>query len=134
LILKRQILGYIEDNGLLSEFQSRFRCNNSTIFALLKVTDYLDAARVDGEDTVLVLLDFYKAFDCIPPDLLVHKFRVSFGVSPSAASLIASFLAGRSMLMEADGVRSTPSLIKSGVPQYLSFSGLDWIFHFYVDD
>jgi Reverse transcriptase (RNA-dependent DNA polymerase) len=87
-LLNDQILGHIEDNGLLSEFQSGFRRGNST--------DDLGAARADGKDAVLVLVDFSKAFDYRPHDLLVHKLRVSSGFSPSAARLIASFLTGRS--------------------------------------
>jgi hypothetical protein len=43
----------------------------------IKITKDLGAARADGEDAALTLLDFFKAIDCIPYNLLVHKLRVS---------------------------------------------------------
>jgi Reverse transcriptase (RNA-dependent DNA polymerase) len=81
-LLNDQILAYIESNGLLSEFQSGFRRGHSTISALVRVTDDLGAARAANRDAVLVLLNFSKAFDCIPHDLLIYKLRVNYGCSP----------------------------------------------------
>jgi hypothetical protein len=55
---------------LLAKFQLGLRRGHSSISALVKITDDLGAAKADGEDVVLVILDFSKAFDCIPHDLL----------------------------------------------------------------
>jgi hypothetical protein len=41
VIVKRQIIGYIENNGLLCRFQSGFRSNPSTCLALLNITNDL---------------------------------------------------------------------------------------------
>jgi Reverse transcriptase (RNA-dependent DNA polymerase) len=43
-LLNDQILGHVEDNGLLSDLQSGFRRGHSTISALVKVTEDLSAA------------------------------------------------------------------------------------------
>jgi hypothetical protein len=56
------------------------------------MTDDLGAVRAGVEDTVLVLLDFSKAFDCMPLDLRVDKLRINYGLSPSEATMISSFL------------------------------------------
>jgi Reverse transcriptase (RNA-dependent DNA polymerase) len=121
-LLNDQILGHVEDNALLSDLQTGFRRGDSTISVLLKVSDvWMQCGR---EDAVLVLLDFYKTFDCIPHELLVHKLSINYGFSPSAASMISSFLRDRSLVVEFDGVRSTPRQISSGVPQSSIWSPL----------
>jgi hypothetical protein len=73
VIVKRQISGYIENNGLLCRFQSGFRSNHSTCAALLKITNDLLMALEAKCVSVMLLLDFSKAFDSVDHDLLCAK-------------------------------------------------------------
>ena len=41
-----------------------------------------------------ILMDLFKAFDCMPHDLLVAKF-MSYGIGHQTASLIGNYLSNR---------------------------------------
>jgi hypothetical protein len=60
--------------GALDVFQSGFRSDHSTV-TLLNITDDIHASthKYRGLFVVLVLLDFFKAFDSVDRDLLCHK-------------------------------------------------------------
>jgi hypothetical protein len=58
--------------------------------------------------TVLVLLDFSKAFDCVDHPLFLHKLVSSFDFHGSARNMVSTFLNGRSMVVDVDGARLSP--------------------------
>jgi hypothetical protein len=64
-LINGQILAHVDRFGLLSEFQSGFRCGHSTTTAFVRVIEDLRSLMTEGMVTVLVLLDFLKAFDCM---------------------------------------------------------------------
>jgi hypothetical protein len=45
--------------------------------------------------TVLVSLDFSKAYDCVPYDILLEKLATSYGFSPFAVKFMENYLNGR---------------------------------------
>ncbi|XP_013147951.1 PREDICTED: uncharacterized protein LOC106110611, partial [Papilio polytes] len=94
-----QLSEYLETNNILPEFQSGFRKGHSTTTALLDVTDNIIAAQDDGMCTILVLLDFSRAFDCIDISLLLSKM-VYYGFDPDTVSWFQSFLTGRGQCVE----------------------------------
>jgi hypothetical protein len=67
--------------------------------------------------TVHVLLDFFKAFDLINHRLFVHKLDSRYDFHTSAMDMVSSFLRDRSMVVEVDGVKSTPRSLSSNIPQ-----------------
>jgi Reverse transcriptase (RNA-dependent DNA polymerase) len=147
-IMNDQIQNYINREGLLSDLQSGFRRGHSTTTALVKVTEDLRLAMVEGKATVLVLLDFSKAFDCVNHQLFLYRLVTGYRFDSSSTKLVASFLADRVMMVEVDGHRSSPRAVSSGVPQgavpsplffamFLDFLNLvirHCKFHFYADD
>lgn len=76
--MKSQILDYIEDKKLMSNFQFGFRHGYSTVTHLLHLTDTIREAIEAGSFGVLVALDFSKAFDRIDNVLLIQKLKNNF--------------------------------------------------------
>jgi hypothetical protein len=60
-LINDQILGHVDRSGLLSEFQSGFRCGHGTSTALVRVIEDLKSSMTEWKMTVL--LNFSKAFD-----------------------------------------------------------------------
>jgi hypothetical protein len=132
------VLEHVNCRNLLSDFQS----------ALVRVTEYLRSAKAEGKVTVHVLLDFSKAVDIIIHGLFVHKLDSRYDFHTSAMGMVSSFLRVRSMVVEVDGVKSTPRSLSSGVPQGCIPSPLFFSifindlcscirftkYHFYADD
>jgi hypothetical protein len=108
VLLKNQIVSYIDNMDLLTEFQSGFRSRHSTTSALLNITDDLTANLDRNEDSIMVLLDFSKAFDVIPHQKLLNKLKFFYNFSSSSLSLMRSFLSDRFQKVFHNGVLSNP--------------------------
>ncbi|KPJ04628.1 putative RNA-directed DNA polymerase from transposon BS [Papilio xuthus] len=147
-----QLAEYLETNNILPEFQSGFRKGYSTTTALLDVSDNIIAAQDNGMCTILVLLDFSRAFDCIDLSLLLSKM-VYYGFETDTVSWFRSFLTGRGQCVEIvqeDGRmrRSAYCTLKRGAPQGTILSPLLFVlyttdiigciqnckYHLYADD
>ena len=113
----KQITSFIVNRGILDSFQSGFRKGYSTPTALVKMVDDFKGA-IDKESiTLLVTIDFSKAFDVMCIDVLIHKLSL-IGFSDSACRWIRSFLSGRFQSTTLpDGTTSDPLERNSGVPQ-----------------
>ena len=72
----------------------------------------LDKNKIVGS----VLLDFSKAFDCIPQDLLIAKLD-AFGFDKQALSFIYSYLKNKKLSVGINNVYRTFLDLISGVPQ-----------------
>jgi ribonucleases P/MRP protein subunit RPP40 len=94
----------------------------------------------DGQATVLVMLDFSKAFDMIAHDLMVCKMRASQKYSAGVTALLGSYLSERTQCVRSDGEYSTIRGIECGIPQgsvlgpllFISFiDDVSGVIHFY---
>ena len=75
-VVNIQIIAYITKYQLLDPYQSAYRKNHSTQTALLKLTEDIYEAMDDSDVTLLVLLDFSKAFDTVNHKLLLAKLKI----------------------------------------------------------
>jgi hypothetical protein len=82
--------------------------------------------------SVLVLLDFSKAFDCINHMLLAQKLRLYFKFSKFSTRLIISYLVDRSQKVKHEGEFSKQTLLSSGAPQGSVLAPL--LFSLYIND
>lgn len=120
-IVCMQMIKFLEDHQILPQHQSGFRRGHSTATALIDVVDNLLAAQDGGKCSILVLLDFSRAFDSINIPLLLSKL-VFYGFDPRTVKWFSSYLGCRSQCVELqlpDGrsVRSSTRLVPRGVPQ-----------------
>lgn len=111
-----QLSSYISETNILSEFQAGFRKGYSTTTALMNVCDDIVSGIDHKEETVLVLLDFSKAFDTINHRLLCSKLKY-YGCSPEFVSLVNSYLENRIQKVQVNGKISCAKAVMSGVPQ-----------------
>lgn len=146
-VMSNQIKNYLEKYNVLPVCQSGFRLNHSCETTLLNITDDIISATDNEQFTVLVLLDFTKAFDTIDHDLLLAILKY-IGFHRDALKLMSDYLVGRTQAVILDSEMANPLLIKCGVPQGsilgpLLFSIYTSVFtthisyckyHFYADD
>ena len=116
-ILHNQISTYLDSHCLLDPFQSGFRKHCGTTTALVKIVDDLKMSMTTKQFSVLVLLDFSKAFDTINHTLLLSKLAKKFGFESCAVKLVNSYLTGRSQYVEFENLRSETVPLNCGVPQ-----------------
>ena len=114
---KQQMTSYIEDNKLLTEFQAGFRKGQSIKTAILRVHNDLGSVVDKKGSGILLLLDFSKAFDTIPHNILLTKLQEQFNFSFEAVSLMESYLRGRKQTVFCGDRRSKSADVTSGVPQ-----------------
>lgn len=120
-VVSYQLAEFLEVNKILPEVQSGFRKFKSTATALLDVTDNVIASQDEGMCTLLVLLDFSRAFDSINISLLLSKLSY-YGLDPAAVRWFDSYLSNRQQYVELRQTSGEPlcsSLTenKRGVPQ-----------------
>jgi hypothetical protein len=73
--------------------------STSTMTALVGVIEDLRSSMTKERVTVLVPLDFSKAFDCVDYRLFLHKLVSSFDFYGSARDMVFTFLNGRSIVV-----------------------------------
>ena len=116
-LLSKQILKHINDNNLLSSCQSGFQQGKSCNTAIIKVFEDIRPFYDKSDLTILVLIDFSKAFDSVNHKILMDKLSNYFGFSKESCKLIKSYLTGRSQFVASNNGSSAINYCHSGVPQ-----------------
>lgn len=120
-VIHCQLSNYLEVNDILPDVQSGFRKKRGTVTALLDVTDNIISSQDQGLGTILTLLDFSRAFDCLNISLLLGKLSF-YGLDRHAISWFASYLSQRTQrvrVVREDGScsLSDPLPVTRGIPQ-----------------
>lgn len=126
-----QTVTYLNDNNVLDKYQSGFRPAHNCTTALVHIHDEIKEGMDKGQLTILVLLDFSKAFDSIVHDILFEKLRI-IGLSTPAVDWFRSLLSQRTQYVRVDGNHSRPASVTRGVPQGSSLAPL--LFSIYIND
>ena len=129
-IITKQISQYIESTGLLSPFQSAYRCGFSTESALLFLTDSIRKELDNHKVVILIQFDISKAFDSIDHGLLLRRLR-NFGFSRNACKLLWSYVTNREICIKnSNGNLSSKRKLSSGILQGSSLAA--WLFLVYM--
>ena len=111
-----QLTSYMNEKKCLSKHQSGNKKLHSCETLGVFMTDKVFKAMDSKELTVIVLLDFSKAFDSIDHRKLLTKLK-AVGLSLGALEWFKSYLTGRTQQVKIGSVVSEPGLITHGVPQ-----------------
>jgi hypothetical protein len=76
----------------------------------------LRSAMIGSKVTILLLLDFSKAFECVNHRLFLYRFMTAYDFGTIAMDLIVSFLSARSMVVDEDGYKSSSRTVPFCVP------------------
>ena len=115
-VVKKQLVDHMEKNNILSDAQHGFRRNRSCLSQLLQHYNDIIASLEEGKIHYVVYLDFSKAFDTVDRFIL-SQHMMKAGIKDKAATWIFRFLDGRTQQVITENIISTPTAVKSGVPQ-----------------
>jgi hypothetical protein len=93
-IIVKQLLAHMEDNNLIPEQQHGFIPGRSVVTGLLFSTNTWTKTMDNKQPLDIIYLDFSKAFDKVPHDLLLKKLK-SRGIDGCLLRWIGAFLANR---------------------------------------
>ena len=122
-LANKQICAYLNLHNLFDPNQSAYRSNHGCITALLKITDDILDCIDDSEVSLLILLDFSKAFDTVNHKLLLEKLNI-LGFTQNSKDWISSYLTDRFQRVKCNNDYSSWVKILNGVPQGSIFGPL----------
>ena len=97
-VLVSQITSFFEGNKLLYEGQHGFRKGFSCESALHEIISKINSARDKRLITLLLFIDFRKAFDLVDPYLLLLKL-FHYGFSNNALNLLSNYFSDRTQVV-----------------------------------
>ena len=109
---------HIYSNNLISDKQSGYKKNDSTIKQLLAITHEIYKAfdQAPSKEVRAIFLDISRAFDRVWHEGLIHKLMKN-GIGGEMLNILSSFLAEREQRVIIDGKFSSWANIEAGVPQ-----------------
>src|SRR5678815_4718028 len=126
-----QLTNYLHENGLLSQNQFNNKKNRNTEDALVFLTEKLYKALNEKQTCVLLLLDFSKAFDVVPHNLLLSKLEI-LGITNGPLQWFQSYLSDRTQYVSLGDTSSPLASISHGVSQGSILGPL--FFNIYTND
>ena len=115
-VLRNHIVSHMEENNMLNPGQHGFRAGRSCLSQLLSHMETITQILEDGDNVDVIYLDFSKAFDKVDFLVTLRKLKL-LGVTGNIGKWIYSFLTGRTQTVVVNGMTSSFSEVKSGVPQ-----------------
>ena len=107
---------HLNRNNIILRHQHGFRSGLSCETQLVEAVHDWAASMYRCHQTDLILLDFSKAFVCVPHQRLLHKLHF-YRISGTTLYWVKSFLSNRTQHVSINGSHSALANVTSGVPQ-----------------
>lgn len=131
IIVKKQLIYYIEKNNLLSNYQSAFRNNFSCETALNYVISDWHKAIDKNEKVIIIALDLKRAFETINRNKLIEKMEL-YGIKGVELKWFHSYLNNRKQKTKFNEEISNAISVPIGLPQGTALSVI--LFLLYIND
>ena len=129
--MHKRLYEFLEQHNILFENQFGFRKNNSTIYALMEITERIKESIDNGKFGCGIFIDLKKAFDTVNHKILLTK-QEHYGIRGSILNWFESYLTGRKQYVFFNGISSEVKEITCGVPQGSVLGPL--LFLIYIND
>ncbi len=130
-LLNSRITQYLEENGILADEQNGFRKMRSTIDHLYTMINILKERKRRNKSTYVCYVDFARAFDCVPHDLLRLKLLQN-GIDGKIYKSICSLYLGMKSFIRLNGYTTDYFPVSIGTRQGDNLSPT--LFNLYINE
>ena len=130
-LMHARILNFLEQNESLYENQYGFRPGRSCEHALLNAQNYILDSLNKRQVSLLLLIDFSKAFDMVEHSILLKKLE-HYGIRGIVLNWLKSYLSNRQQFVSVNGSVSSTMTLEYGIPQGSILGPL--LFIIYIND
>jgi Reverse transcriptase (RNA-dependent DNA polymerase) len=130
-IILRQLTIHLNSIYFFHPFQSGILARHNCETDLVEVSEEIRSATEEGKATILLLLDFSKAFDTINHHLLLPKIA-SAETLENAVDSLSDYLFDRHQIVKIGNSTSYWKEVPAGVPQ--SSVGAPLLFSIFIND
>ena len=115
-LIHKKLYGFLEEHNILYHNQFGFKKNNSTVHALIQISEMIKASIDTEKFGCGIFIDLRKAFDTVNHEILQNKLE-HYGIRDSMLKWFQSYLIDRKQYVSMNGQSSELLLNNCGVPQ-----------------